>query len=220
MNKELLPIYAGLGELVGSDPFFQGSVLRYTDGNVLCLIAASGVGEIYASATTALFAERYKVDALLNFGLVGALNPQLHVGDLAVVNRVVHHQMDLRGLGASKKGVYDNRYTPFWELPSDTIERVQNAIPQRLPEVTLASGDAFVSSKAQKAELVRDFQADICDMEGAAIAIVSAAYGIPLFMLKMVSDNADDKGAAEYEASVARGIYHYKDLAATIVAAI
>lgn len=220
MNKEMLPIYAQLGDLVGSDDIFSGTVFHYADGDNSYFVATSGIGEILTSATLSVMLERYHLDAVLNFGLVGSLNPNLHIGDLAIVERVVHHQMDLSGLGTAKRGVYDQHYSPYWELPTGVIDRVQNAIPQKLPVVTLASGDEFVSRKATKAALVKEFGADICDMEGAAIAIVSASVGVPVFMLKVVSDNADEKSADEYQNSVERGIYKYKELVGAIASAI
>lgn len=72
----------------------------------------------------------------------------------------------------------------------------------------LASGDLFVSDPVVRDELAR--RADLVDMEAYAVAYACAEFGVPLRVLKHVSDNADE-GALEWAALVDRSA---RDLAA------
>jgi adenosylhomocysteine nucleosidase len=220
MAKEMLPVYSEFGDVVGSETFFNGAVYRYSDRDNLYFVATSGIGSIYAAAATELLIERYKVEAIVNFGLAGGLNPAYGVGDLVVAKRVVHHQFDLRGIGAPRRGQYENRTSPFWDTDEEIIERFMRVVKEPLPLAVIASGDAFVSDKKIKNELVKEFKADACDMESAGITIVAAAHNIPVFIMKMISDKAEEQSAAEYEKCVAQGIYNYKSLIKTICAAV
>ena len=65
----------------------------------------------------------------------------------------------------------------------------------------LASGDVFVTDPAVRARLAE--QAQLVDMEGYAVAWVAHEFGVPLRMVKHVSDNADE-GAKEWATLVER----------------
>ena len=56
-------------------------------------------------------------------------------------------------------------------------------------------------------------QAQLCDMEGYAIAFVAQHFGIPCTLIKQVSDNADDAAADTWVDAVDRGA---QDLAGAI----
>ncbi|MDR3217008.1 MAG: 5'-methylthioadenosine/S-adenosylhomocysteine nucleosidase [Clostridiaceae bacterium] len=220
LTKEMLPIYNQLGALVGSEEFFNGVIYHYVDKDKIFYVATSGIGEIYAAAATELLAVKYRAEIILNFGFAGSLSPKFSIGDLVVGKSVVHHQYDIRDIGASARGQYQGRESEFWQLSEGLREGVQAVLPERLPEVVIASGDKFISDKKSKSDLVKNFGAEICDMESAAIAIIAEANGIPALVIKVVSDNADDNAVNDYEKSTETGIYHYKRIVRNIVEAL
>lgn len=55
---------------------------------------------------------------------------------------------------------------------------------------TLATGDLFVEDSATRARLAET--ADLVDMEGYAVAWVARRHGIPVELIKLVSDPADE----------------------------
>ncbi|MDR2634359.1 MAG: 5'-methylthioadenosine/S-adenosylhomocysteine nucleosidase [Clostridiales bacterium] len=217
LTKEMLPIYNQLGSLVGSDEFFNGVIYHYVDGDRVFYVATSGIGEIYAAAAVELLIVKYRAEVILNFGLAGSLNSELAIGDLVLVKNVVHHQYDISEIGAAERGQYQGRPSAFWQLSRELMDGVQAVLSEPLREVTAASGDKFISDRKSKADLIRHFNADICDMESAAIAIITEANGIPALIVKAVSDNADDNAVREYERSVDEGIYHYRRIVRNIV---
>lgn len=66
-------------------------------------------------------------------------------------------------------------------------------------KVKLASGDKFVAGFEAKSKLVKDWDCDIVDMEGAAIALACHLYGADFLMIKAVSDALTEGGAEFYE---------------------
>lgn len=72
-----------------------------------------------------------------------------------------------------------------------------------LPKATLATGDAFISDSRTRARLAK--RAELVDMEGYAVARVAAAYGVPVTLLKQVSDSADEDASLTWFDAVDRG---------------
>lgn len=65
----------------------------------------------------------------------------------------------------------------------------------------LATGDLFVEDSATRARLAET--ADLVDMEGYAIAWVARRYGVPVELIKLVSDPADESAGKLWAAGVA-----------------
>ena len=72
-----------------------------------------------------------------------------------------------------------------------------------LKRVICASGDKFVDDPAKKRALHADFNADICEMEAAAILLTCNRNRVPCLMIKAVSD-AIEGGCEEFTAQVDR----------------
>ena len=62
------------------------------------------------------------------------------------------------------------------------------------------AGDSFVADSAVRARLAE--HADLVDMEGYAIASAAAAMGVPVRLVKHVSDDGDEKAARSWSESV------------------
>ena len=63
---------------------------------------------------------------------------------------------------------------------------------------TVASGDKFIAEKADKARIVNEFSADVCEMEGAAIAEVAYVNQTPFAVVRAISDSADEDSSMDY----------------------
>ncbi len=134
-------------------------------------VVLTGVGKTAAAVATARALAGRDLDGLtvVNLGTAGALRDGLE--GLHEVGTVVNHDINadaVRALG------YDPR------------ERIRVADS----EVVLASGDLFVTDPAVRDTLAR--QAHLVDMEGYAVAYACQAFGVPVRLVKHVSDNADE----------------------------
>lgn len=130
-------------------------------------VLITGVGKVFAATSVARRLARGDVSEVVNIGSAGALRDGL--SGLFEVGRVLNHDLSseaLRGFG------YD---------PQEWLTLG--------PEPTaLATGDLFVSDPAVRDVLAKE--AHLVDMEGYAVAWAAQHAGVPVRLVKHVSDNA------------------------------
>ena len=169
---------------------FSFNLFKAGENNVI--LAECGIGETYAAAATALLIGRYKVDEIINYGYVGALEEDTPMNAVFAVQKVLHTDFDLTAFGLSMCQ-YDGRdkieFTPDAALTARIAD---------LPLKTLASADKFVWSGDRKKELNQEFDAHICDMEGAGVASVADKAGVPYALVKIVADGVESDCTDEF----------------------
>lgn len=145
-------------------------------------VLLTGVGKTLAAvAVTRAIAEHPHRDALeiVNIGTAGALRPG--IGGLHEIGTVLNHDLSAE---------------PIRALGLDPRDQV--VLDPGLP-TTLASGDLFVTDPVVRDALAG--RADLVDMEGYAVALACTEMGVPVRLVKMVSDNADET-AHDWSAAV------------------
>ncbi|WP_408899505.1 nucleosidase [Nocardioides sp. R1-1] len=119
------------------------------------------------------------------------------------------------GLGA-EHGLYEVGTVVNHDINADAIRALGYDPRERIVvgtgETVLASGDVFVTDPAVRTRLAA--QAQLVDMEGYAVAYVAREFGLPVRLVKHVSDNADE-GALEWVALVDRSARILGEWAAT-----
>lgn len=156
--------------------------------------AKSGVGEINAAAAVQYLIDRYDVSAIVNYGTVGACSDDMVPGETCVVDRVVHYGFDLSEVDDVEPGQYPGTEDVY--LYSDR-KWLSEANREGLRAVTAASADQFVGTMHEKGRLLREYGADICDMESAGIIITASRNNVPCLLVKCVADGMDG-GAEKY----------------------
>lgn len=206
MAQETLPIYTKFGKIVDEGKVSGATVyhVESEDGDDI-YIAQSGVGELRAAITAQMLVDIFEVEAILNFGFVGAIASGLGVGDIVVVEKVVHYQFDTSDIDHCPVGQYDGKADIYFRTDADILSKFQSLLPRPLKTVTVASGDKFIATSEDKNRL-KEFNADICEMECAGIAMAAERNGIPFFSLKVVSDSADESAKVSFKEVVARGL--------------
>lgn len=168
-------------------------VLEYHIHDKDVFVCPSSAGQIRAAIAMTLLLDVYKCNTIINYGVVGALNNR-EVEQLTVVESVVHYEWDTSDLDDVKKGQYEI----FDDVAIKTTESLVDLaikINPHLKKVKLASGDKFVSGFEAKSKLAKDWDSDIVDMEGAAIALACHLYQADFVMIKAVSDALTEGGA-------------------------
>ncbi len=162
---------------------------------VLC-----GIGKVAAAATSALLCARFAARSLLFTGVAGGLAPAVRVGDAVIGTNFLQHDLDASPI------------FPRWEVPGRGCSRfaahagMSATLAAAVAEVhgmphrgLVVSGDRFVSSAAESARLQAELpDALAVDMESAAVAQVCADFGVPLAVLRTVSDRADDQAHVDF----------------------
>lgn len=177
-------------------------VLSYDCGDYCIYVLNTGAGEIAAAAGTQLLISLYDVDMIVNFGVVGGLTEEMAMARTCVVESVVHTDFDTSAWDGCAPGRY-LRY-PSERIPTTPalVERAIGIHPE-LKKAVCASADKFVAGKEKKSALHEQFGADICEMESAGIVLTCDRAGVPVLLIKTVSDGITG-GAEEFNRELER----------------
>ena len=63
----------------------------------------------------------------------------------------------------------------------------------------MVTGDAFVANPPLRLDLRRSLNAAAVEMEGAAVAQVCARVGVPLLVIRSITDRADGEASGSYQ---------------------
>ena len=192
MQKEILPFLESGGVKIKTEMKSGFEVIKFkvSDKNIVCV--KSGIGELHATAATQLLISVYKADAIVNFGVCGALTDR-GIAETVLVKGVVHYDFDLSAIDGVGVGQYPDE--PAAEIKTDErFLKLAKEINPDLGAAICASADKFVADENIKAELVEKYGAEICEMESAGVLITAKHAGVPCLIVKAVSDG---KGGAE-----------------------
>jgi adenosylhomocysteine nucleosidase len=143
-------------------------------------VLVTGVGKVNAAiAVTSILAES-SPSRVVNLGTAGALHDGM--AGTNVIGSVWQHDLDDAALFALA-GLH---FGEAMQL-ADTGAR-------------LVTGDRFVSDDVMRARLAQ--QADLVDMEGYAVARAALAAGVPVTLVKQVSDSADSGAGRSWRENV------------------
>ncbi len=199
MDKELEGLLAHIkkpmSEEIAGIRFVSGSICGK---DVVC--AVCGIGKVNAAVCAGTMILKYDPDEIINTGVGGALDKELHVCDVVCAEYAVQHDMDTTALGDPPgfvSTVNTLRFPVDEELSARLCAAMQRAGVQP-KRGGVASGDRFVC-KAEDKSYIRDtFSCRICEMEGAAIAHACYMFKKPCAILRAVSDGADEDAGMSY----------------------
>jgi adenosylhomocysteine/aminodeoxyfutalosine nucleosidase len=164
------------------------------------VIAYSKIGKVFSSLTASTLLEKFSCEKLLFSGVAGAINPALRIGDLIIADKLCQHDLDITIFG------HDFGFVPegakFVET-DESLRQVAKEVAKQnglsLIEGTIATGDQFVASNERKEFIAKNFQADAIEMEGASVAVVCDALNVPFFVLRAISDTANDDAGMDFD---------------------
>ena len=178
----------------------HGFTIHHYDREDRCLhVMHAGIGELAAAAATQLLIDRYNVELVVNFGVVGGLTEEMAQTETCVVAKLCHYDFDLSGIDPVVPGQYPGYEDVFLPTTESLVERAL-AIEPRLKKVVYASADKFVSGREAKSALHERYGADICEMEAAGVVLTCRRSGVPCLLIKTVSDGISGGGEEFYQA--------------------
>ena len=172
------------------------NVYKINKNNAKIFAIHSGAGQIYAAAATELLISEFKVDYIINYGVVGAMTDEIAVTSACVVESVVHYNFDTSDADNCEIGRHLNYPSIYIPTDKKLLDMALNVDP-RLKAVVCASGEKFIGTKEEKSEIHKQFNTDICDMESAAIVLIADKSNIPCVLIKTISDSLTG-GADEF----------------------
>lgn len=174
-------------------------IFHYENEQYILYAIHSGIGEIAAAAAAELLIDRYEVELVVNFGVVGGLTEEMAQTKTCVVTKVVHYDFDISGIDPLLPAQYPGFESVYIPADEGLVEKACG-ICQELKPVICASADKFVGNEADKTRLHKQYGADICEMESAAVLLTCRRNEVPCLMIKAVSDGLTGGGEEYYDA--------------------
>ncbi len=153
----------------------------------------AGIGKVNGATSAAFLIADEKVDAIMSFGLSGAISG-LSKNDIVAGTSYTECDFDLTAIGypLGKKPqevyVYEADKTLL-----DAALRVDG-----MKTAACGCGDLFLADNDRKTLYKETFNINEFDMETGAEASVCHDAGIPFLAIRQISDTADDTAASSY----------------------
>jgi len=205
------------GKLVLQDSLFvKGRVFWIGELNGKEIIMVnSEVGMTNAAMTTQLLIDKYNPKEIIFTGICGGIDSSNHIGDIVIPEMWATHDYGYYG----KEGFLpDSIYVVlpgktkevgvlFFEVDESLLEKAKSAgeglklkpVGDRVPQVKTGgkgvSGNSFIDQKEKREYLKEKFNAQIVDMESAAVVQVANINGIPVLVIRSCSDLAGGSGS-------------------------
>ena len=199
MPEEVAPILERLDN-VEEINYAKNKYYKAKYKNIDVVVAYSKIGKVFSTLTASTMLQMFTCDVLLFTGVAGAVNKDLKIGDLIVATKLPQHDLDITIFG------HPHGYVPegsiYVEADKDLIalsKVVATEMNVGLKEGIIATGDQFIASKERKDFIADTFHADALEMEGASVAVVCDALGVPFFILRSISDSADMDAGFNFE---------------------
>ncbi len=190
-------------------------------GQTPVVIVKSGICKVNAALCVQLLVDKFQVTHIINTGVAGSLYNQINIGDIVVSVSAQYHDVDATIFGYQLGEIPQEGIVAF---PADdllrkhAVEAVQEAAPEvNVFEGMILSGDQFISSRAKKEQLMKDFDGMCCEMEGAAIAQASYTNHIPFVIIRAISDKADESVTESYDVFEGKAAVHCAKIVAHMV---
>lgn len=195
MPSELVDIRAGLPDSkIQKKAGFDYYVNQVGDTRVVHV--CSGIAKVNAAVCAQALIDNFEPDAIINAGIAGGMNKEVHVCDVVISSEVLPHDLDLHFL---------KDYPPYCGIyPSDAdlIQLARNTCKeQNVKSFTgrIVSGEAFISDNTVKADILARLNPYAVDMESSAVGHCAYLNQIPYVSIRCISDNADDEGAMSFD---------------------
>ncbi len=178
-------------------------VTRGTIGAHEVNLCIGGVGKVNAAAAAQYNVSDFGCDVILNIGLAGSC-AALPLGGVVVADKLVYHDYEMRF--AAMDPPYKEFFTPDERLTGIAVKALEK-LGRVYMRGTVASGDQFIEDSAVKRDIIARTSCACVEMEGCAIAHVAEKNGVPFAAIKVMSDNADERGDESFHETMSLGGY-------------
>ena len=166
------------------------------------VIAKCGVGKVFAAICAEAMIIKYAPALVVNTGVGGALDKSLCPLDIVFADKLVQHDMDTSPIG-DPVGLISGINRVYFETDKRALAvltEAANKLDIKYLVGTVATGDKFISNKADKDRITSLFAASACEMEGGAIAHTAFVNDTPFMVVRAISDSADGEACMDYPA--------------------
>ncbi|SHJ57449.1 5'-methylthioadenosine/adenosylhomocysteine nucleosidase [Tepidibacter formicigenes] len=208
-----------LKELMNIEETIEKASLKFYVGkleNKDVVLVRCGIGKVNAALCTQILISEFKVEAVINTGVAGALHDELDVFDIVISTDTLHHDFDTSVFGY-ELGIIPRMETSIFKADDRLIDvaynsSIKNVKNHKVLKGRVVTGDIFVSSKELKDKLVNKLNGYCAEMEGAAIGHTCFVNNVPFVIIRAMSDKADGSADVTYEEFVQEAAHNSKDI--------
>lgn len=157
-----------------------------------------GAGNVETAINASRLLTKFPCDRAISIGPAGFIGKGQDHHRIFLVNEVTGYQ---RGTWSPQGWSQASSANITLDLPS-LGEEARNALWNAYPREKLAAGDVFVANSRERERIHLETQANLIDMNSFGAASVCQKAHVPLLILKICSDSADDKAAEAFKAFV------------------
>ncbi len=190
--------------------FWLGKLI---DRNVI--VVNSGVGMTNAAMTIQLLIDKFDPQEIIFTGICGGIDSINRIGDIVIPQEWATHDYGYYGKdGYVPDSIYvvlagKDKIVPmlFFDVDTTLLDRAKSflsdlrlkPVKDRIPQVRIGgkgvSGNSFIDQREKREYLKKQFDAQIVDMESAAVVQVANINGIPVLVVRSCSDLAGGSGS-------------------------
>lgn len=184
------------------------------------IVVNSDVGMTNAAMSTQLLIDRFKPNQIIFTGICGGIDPENNIGDIVIPEFWATHDYGVYDQEGFRPGrmvmTLPGKDKPdtlrFFPVDDDLLSIAKGVQPDlkpildRIPKIKVggkgASGNSFIDQVEKREELKEKFEAQIVDMESAAVVQVAIINKIPVLVVRSCSDLAGGSGSSTAQVEI------------------
>ncbi len=183
------------------------------------VVAFSRWGKVASAITATDLVNEYDISEILFFGVAGALDSRIQIGDIVIGDRLVQHDLDASPIfkefeipltGKRCLETHEEMRLNLHQASKDFVDDVRAIVSPSLmdemgidrPQIfqgLIASGDQFISNPQVRNKILAKLPDIYCvEMEGAAVGQVCNDFDIPYGLVRIISDSANESAPDDF----------------------
>lgn len=191
--------------IIGDCEIIEKAMLKFYKGTIYgveVVALFSGVCKVNAAIASQMLVDGFGVDAIINSGVAGGMNPELQIFDTVISTEVCYH--DVAEDILTEFHPWMN--SVFFKADSELIKISKVAANNIKAEGTIywgrmVTGEAFIKDEGRQ-EINDKFLPLSVDMETAGIAHVCYVNNIPFLAVRCITDTASHSGNEHFEENI------------------
>lgn len=215
-DTEAAPFFSALSEYRVTEK----AMLKFYEGTLAgmeTVVLFSGVCKVNAAIASQLLIDLFGVDAIINAGTAGGLDPALEIFDTVISTEACYHDVAADILTEFHPWMD----TVFFRADRELLEFSRRAVGKmasagKVVWGRMATGESFITDEGRQ-KILTEFAPLTVDMETASIAHVCYVNKVPFLSVRCVTDTAAHSGVEHFEENCEKASLIAKDITFAIL---
>lgn len=198
----------------------ERAMLKFYEGQIQGIKVVSlfsGVCKVNAAIASQILIDFFRVNAIINSGTAGGMDPNLQVLDTVIGTEVCYHDVAQDILTEFHPWLL----SVFFDADAELINLSKMAVRElerkdRVFWGRIVTGESFITDQGRKS--INDAFAPLAvDMETASVAHVCYVNKIPFLSIRCITDTAEHSGLENFEENCAKSSAIAKDITVALL---